>query len=97
MTAAGVWSQANVDGFGDTTNNEIDALAEFNGYLYAATTHGTAMTQIAAPATPTPANLAQRGREHVGECDAGRWVWRGGYLGHAFVTFNKHYNRYRRR
>ena len=26
MTAAGVWSQANADGFGDDTNHEIDAL-----------------------------------------------------------------------
>ena len=37
MTPAGVWSPANALGFGDSTNSEIDALAEFNGRLYAAT------------------------------------------------------------
>ena len=37
MTATGVWSQVNTDGFGDNNNREIDALAEFNGQLYAAT------------------------------------------------------------
>ena len=37
MTAAGDWSQANPLGFGDNTNTEIDALAEFNGQLYAPT------------------------------------------------------------
>ena len=36
MTAAGAWSQANTDGFGDNNNREIDALAEFDGQLYAA-------------------------------------------------------------
>ena len=37
MTPAGAWSQVNDDDFGDETNAEIDAMAEFNGSLYAAT------------------------------------------------------------
>jgi uncharacterized protein YjiK len=36
-TPQGAWSAVTTDGFGDPTNLEIDALAEFNDQLYAAT------------------------------------------------------------
>lgn len=37
MTPTSAWSQVSDDGFGDDTNVEIDAMAEFAGYLYATT------------------------------------------------------------
>lgn len=39
--AAGTWTQVNTDGFGDVKNRGIEAMASFNGYLYAGTCYNS--------------------------------------------------------
>lgn len=40
------WQQVNVNGFGDTFADEVSAVADFNGYLYAGTVNATNRARI---------------------------------------------------